>query len=70
MNILASIEEKVKGYFGELFENIEDFYLKNFLILIQGILSKKYWSISSIAGNSLNNTAHTTLTRFLKGVIL
>ena len=66
MNILASIEEKVKGYFGELFENIEDFYLKNFLILVQGILSKKYGSISAIARNSLNNTAHTTLTRFLK----
>ena len=67
MNILTSIEEIVKGYFGELFENIEGFYLKNFLILIQGLLTQTNTSVSGMTLNSLNSLSHTTLTRFLKG---
>jgi len=64
---LASIEAIVKGYFGDLFENCEAFYLKNFLILIQGLLTRTNTSISGMALNSLNSLSHTTLTRFLKG---
>jgi IS4 transposase len=66
MTILTSIEEIVKDYFGDLFENTEEFYLKNFLVLIQGILSKKHGSVSGIAMDPLNKVAHTTLTRFLR----
>jgi IS4 transposase len=66
MNILPSIEKIFKSYFGEFFETIPEFFLKNFLILVQGILSKKHSSISDIARDPLNNRAHTTLTRFLK----
>ena len=67
MNILTSIEEIVKGYFGDLFENIESFYLKNFLILIQGLLTQTNTSVSGMTLNSLNSLSHTTLTRFLRG---
>ena len=66
MNIVPSIEKIFKGYFGEFFETIPEFFLKNFLILVQGILSKKHSSISDIARDPLNHCAHTTLTRFLK----
>eukprot|EP00831_Metopus_contortus_P028510 TRINITY_DN23670_c0_g1_i2.p1 TRINITY_DN23670_c0_g1~~TRINITY_DN23670_c0_g1_i2.p1 ORF type:complete len:136 (-),score=18.62 TRINITY_DN23670_c0_g1_i2:39-446(-) len=67
MNILTSIEGIVKGHFGELFENIESFYLKNFLILIQGLLTQTNTSVSGMTLNSLNSLSHTTLTRFLRG---
>jgi hypothetical protein len=66
-NILTSIEEIVKGHFGELFEIIESFYLKNFLILIQGLLTQTNTSVSGMTLNSLNALSHTTLTRFLRG---
>ncbi|MEA1883562.1 MAG: transposase [Thermotogota bacterium] len=65
MNILTSIEAFVKYHFGEYFENISAFYLKNILILVQGLLSARHDSISKIAENPLNKRAHTTLTRFL-----
>jgi|GEM_PF-280200 len=65
MNILTSIEAFVKYYFGEYFENIMTFYLKDMLILIQGLISERCDSISKIANNPLNKRAHTTLTRFL-----
>ena len=64
---MTSIEGIVKGYFGELFENIESFYLKNFLILIQGLLTQTNTSVSGMTLNSLNSLSHTTLTRFLRG---
>src|SRR6056297_563116 len=65
MNILTSIEAFVKYHFGEYFENIMTFYLKDMLILIQGLISERCDSISKIANNPLNKRAHTTLTRFL-----
>ncbi len=67
MSILASIEHFVQQHFGDFFSSIEAFYLKNILILIQGILEPGHRSISSIARDSLNNVAHTTLTRFING---
>lgn len=65
MNILTSIEAFVKYHFGEYFENIATFYLKDILILVQGLISERCDSISKIAQNPLNKRAHTTLTRFL-----
>ena len=65
MNILTSIEAFVKYHFGEYFENIAAFYLRNLLILVQGLISERCDSISKIAQNPLNKRAHTTLTRFL-----
>jgi hypothetical protein len=38
-----------------LFENTEAFYLKNFLVLIQGMLSKKHGSISAITMNPITS---------------
>ncbi len=67
MNILASIEHFVQLYFGDFFSSIEAFYLKDILILIQGILELGHHSISSIARDPLNKVAHTTLTRFFNG---
>ena len=67
MSILASIEYFVQLHFGDFFSSIEAFYLKNILILIQGILEPGHTSISSIARDPLNNVAHTTLTRFVNG---
>jgi len=65
MNILTSIEAFVKYHFGEYFQNIAEFYLKDILILVQGLISERCNSISKIAENPLNKRAHTTLTRFL-----
>ena len=67
MNILASIEHFVQLRFGDFFSSIEAFYLKDILILIQGILELGHHSISSIARDPLNKVAHTTLTRFFNG---
>ncbi len=67
MSILASIEYFVQLHFGDFFSSIEAFYLKDILILIQGILEPGHNSISSIARDPLNNVAHTTLTRFVNG---
>ena len=67
MNILASIEHFVQLRFGDFFSSIEAFYLKDILILIQGILELGHHSISSIARDPLNKVAHTTLTRFVNG---
>ncbi len=65
MYIVPLIEEIVKRYFAMLFDEIESFYLKNFLILVQGILSKRHTSISEIAADESNKVSHTTLTRFV-----
>jgi len=79
MNILTSIEAFVKYHFGEYVEFernsnaickiarklIAAFYLRNLLILVQGLISERCDSISKIAQNPLNKRAHTTLTRFL-----
>ena len=46
MSILASIEHFVQQHFGDFFSSIEAFYLKNILILIQGILEPGHTSIS------------------------
>ena len=47
MNVLASIEHFAQLHFGDSFSSIEAFYLKNILILIQGILELGHHSISS-----------------------
>jgi len=67
MNIPASIEHFVQLRFGDFFSSIEAFYLKDILILIQGMLELGHRSISSIARDPLNKVAHTTLTRFVNG---
>jgi len=66
MTIVPLIQRIVKNRFGTYFNGIESFYLKNFLILIQGLLSKDHTSISAIAADEHYHIAHTTLTRFLQ----
>jgi len=66
MTIAPLIQRIVKNRFGTYFNGIESFYLKNFLILIQGLLSKDHTSISAIASDEHTHVAHTTLTRFLQ----
>ena len=66
MTILPLIQQIVKNGFGTYFNGIESFYLKNFLILIQRLLSKGPTRISAIASDEHTHVAHTTLTRFLQ----
>ena len=66
MTIVPFIQRIVKNRFGMNFNGIESFYLKNFLILIQGLLSKGPTRISVIASEEHTYVAHTTLTRFLQ----
>ena len=66
MTILPLIQQIVKNGFGTYFNGIESFYLKNFLILIQRLLSKGPTRISAIASDEHTHAAHTTLTRFLR----
>jgi hypothetical protein len=67
MSILTSIHSFLRHDFGDFFDNFEDFYQNNVLSLVQGILSKKHSSISSIAKDELVDLSHTTLTRFVNG---
>jgi len=67
MNILTSIRSFLRDDFGAFFDNFEDFYQNNVLSLVQGILSRKHSSISSIAKDELVDLSHTTLTRFVNG---
>jgi len=66
MTIVPLIQQIVKNRFGTYFNGIESFYLKNFLILIQGLLSKDHTRISAIASDEHYHVAHTMLTRFLQ----
>jgi hypothetical protein len=65
MNILTSIRSFLRKDFGSFFDNFEEFYQNNVLSIVQGILSGKHSSISSIAKDELVNLSHTTLTRFV-----
>ena len=65
MNILSSIAGIINRYFGVYFESLPEFYLKNFSVLVQGLISNEYDSISKIASCPLNSMSHSTLTRFL-----
>ncbi|HNR63812.1 MAG TPA: hypothetical protein PKM99_05505 [Thermotogota bacterium] len=51
MTIAPLIQRIVKNRFGTYFNSIESFYLKNFLILIQGLFSKDHTRISAIASD-------------------
>ena len=51
MTIVPLIRQVVQERFGTFFDSIEGFYLKNFLILIQGLLTNSYTSISAIAAD-------------------
>jgi len=55
MTIVPLIRQVVQERFGPFFDSIEGFFLKNFLILIQGLLTNSYTSISAIA--AMNTTA-------------
>jgi len=66
MTILPRIKQIVQERFGTFFDSIEGFYLKNFLILIQGLLTNSYTSISAIAADEHYGVSHTTLFRFLQ----
>ena len=67
MNILTSIERFLNHHFSFFFDNIEEFYYKNTLAIVQGILSQEHSSISSIAKDKLIGLSHSTLTRFING---
>ena len=67
INILTSIRSFLRHDFGAFFDNFEDFYQHNVLSLVQGILSGKHSSISSIFKDELVDLSHTTLTRFVNG---
>ncbi|GEM_PF-1420777 len=49
MTIVPLIQRIVKNRFGTYFNGIESFYLKNFLILIPGLLPKDHTRISAIS---------------------
>ncbi|HOF24611.1 MAG TPA: hypothetical protein PLB79_08655, partial [Thermotogota bacterium] len=66
MTILPRVKQIVQERFGTFFDSIEGFYLKNFLILIQGLLTNSYTSISAIAADEHYGVSHTTLFRFLQ----
>jgi hypothetical protein len=63
MDIMPLILIFLKSLFP--FSEIEEFYLKDISILIQGILQGHSQSISEIAQNSTVNVHRTTLSRFL-----
>jgi len=67
VNILTSISAFLEKDFGDFFCDLEEFYFDNLLALIQGIISKKHSSISSISKDALIDLSHTTLTRFING---
>ena len=60
MNILTSIRSFLE-------KDFEAFYLEDLLGLVQGIISKKHSSVSSISKDALIDLSHTTLTRFMNG---
>ena len=66
MTIVPLIRQVVQERFGPFFDSIEGFFLKNFLILIQGLLTNSYTSISAIAADEHYGVSHTTLFRFLQ----
>ena len=55
----------MKDIFSELFDSVEPFYLKDTLILVQGILNGDGSSLKCISQNEANRVSHTTLARFL-----
>ena len=63
MNIMPFILNFLKSLFP--FADVEEFYLKDMAILIQGILEGYSQSISAIAEHSLIKIHRTTLSRFL-----
>ncbi len=65
MNILTSVRSFLKKDFGTFFCDLEDFYLNDLLALIQGIISKRHSSISSMSKDALIDLSHTTLTRLI-----
>ncbi len=65
MNILTSIRSFLKHDFGTFLGNFEGFYYKDLLTLVQGIVSKKHSSISSMSKDALIDSSHTTFTRFV-----
>jgi len=65
INIIPSIFKIVKDIFSELFDSVEPFYLKDTLILVQGILNGDGSSLKCISKNEANRVSHTTLARFL-----
>ena len=65
MNIMPSISKITKSIFSSLFENVESFYFKDTLMLVQGILAGRGKSINSIATHVLSGVSRSTLTRFL-----
>ena len=67
MNILTSIRSFLEKDFGSFFCDFEAFYLEDLLGLVQGIISKKHSSVSSISKDALIDLSHTTLTRFMNG---
>lgn len=67
MNIMPSIFKIVKALFSELFDSVEPFYLKDTLILVQGILNGEGSSLNRISRSEANRVSHTTLARFLSG---
>ena len=67
MNILTSIRSFLEKDFGSFFCDFEEFYLEDLLGLVQGIISKKHSSVSSISKDASIDLSHTTLTRFMNG---
>ena len=65
MNILTSVRSFLEKDFGAFFRDSEDFYLNDLLALVQGIISKRHSSISSMSKDTLIDLSHTTLTRFI-----
>lgn len=65
MNILTSIRSFLKHDLGTFLGNCEEFYYKDLLALVQGIVSKKHSSISSMSKDALIDLSHTALTRFV-----
>jgi hypothetical protein len=70
MNILTSIRSFLEKDFDIFFCDFEAFYLEDLLELVQGIISKKHFSISPMFKDTLIDLSHTTLTRFMGGKML